>query len=169
MAFAAGAVFSVTGCGPSVQFIYEGNIRFEHCYRLDLDEHIAPSHRRACWVEWVDQYSKGQTRDRLEYAKRRIEAFNTGDGAAMSLRLLEPSDGGPPAAAVDPNPVPTSVHAPPPARIQAPSPSSSANPEVPDANAAKTPPEGTELDAGKDSSSPRTANPQGRSGKKSKP
>ena len=24
-------------CGPSVQSIHEGNVRFEHCYRLDLE------------------------------------------------------------------------------------------------------------------------------------
>src|SRR5687768_4415792 len=36
-------------CGPSVQSIHEGSVRFEHCYRLDLDLDIAPGHREACW------------------------------------------------------------------------------------------------------------------------
>ena len=67
------------GCGPSVQSIYEGNVRFEHCYRLDIDPHIAPTHREACWREWKQTYTYGQTRDRVEYAERRIRALASGD------------------------------------------------------------------------------------------
>ena len=66
-------------CGPSVQSIYEGNVRFEHCYRLDIDPHIAPTHREACWREWKQTYTYGQTRDRVEYAERRIRALAWGD------------------------------------------------------------------------------------------
>jgi hypothetical protein len=43
------------GCGPSVQSIYEGDVRFEHCYRLDLELDVAPSHRQACWTSWLDR------------------------------------------------------------------------------------------------------------------
>lgn len=36
------AVLGASSCGPSVQSIYEGNVRFEHCYRLDLDTSDIP-------------------------------------------------------------------------------------------------------------------------------
>lgn len=76
VALFAGLVCGV-GCGPSVQSIYEGNVRFEHCYRLDLELDVASSHRQACWVNWLARYTYGQTRDRLEYARRRVRAGET--------------------------------------------------------------------------------------------
>ena len=107
---------AAAACGPSVQSIYEGNVRFEHCYRLDLEVDTAPTHRQACWNEWLALYTYGQPRDRIEYARRRSHAFVTGDpntprldiggtepkaGEARQFYLMVPS--------------PTSVHAPPPA------------------------------------------------------
>lgn len=110
----AGLVFGclgapVAGCGPSVQVLHEGTVRFEHCYRLDLDPRIAPSHRKACWRAWSERYSYGQPRDRLEYARRRIQAIESNEpspqlelgAAAERSSLAEP--GGP-----------INVHAPPP-------------------------------------------------------
>jgi hypothetical protein len=76
-------------CGPSVQSIYEGNVRFEHCYRLDLDLNVAPSHREACWKRWLGAYTYGQPRDRIEYARRRVRAFAAGDTSRPSLDLGE--------------------------------------------------------------------------------
>src|SRR3954467_7416124 len=62
----------ITGaCGPSVQSIYEGNVRFEHCYRLDLEVDTAPSHRRACWSEWLRMEPHGPPRERLGHGARR--------------------------------------------------------------------------------------------------
>lgn len=102
------------GCGPSVQTIYEGNVRFEHCYRLDIDPTIAPTHREACWKEWKQLYTYGQTRDRVEYAERRIRALASGDdrrptldtnpATVLAKRPVAPSEA----------PIPTSLHAPPP-------------------------------------------------------
>lgn len=66
---------SVLACGPSVQVLHEGTVRFEHCHRLDLDPQIAPSHRSACWQAWLERYSYGQPRDRQEYAQRRIASI----------------------------------------------------------------------------------------------
>ena len=76
-------------CGPSVQSIYEGDVRFEHCYRLDLELDVAMSHRQACWTTWLDRYTYGQSRDRLEYARRRVRAFASGDADRPALRLGE--------------------------------------------------------------------------------
>ncbi len=111
----AGLTALLTGlsCGPSVQSIYEGDVRFEHCYKLDLEVDTAPTHREACWKEWLGMYTYGQPRDRIEYARRRARSFATGDldrpkldigdakkGEARQFYLVVPA--------------PTSVYAPPP-------------------------------------------------------
>ena len=100
-------------CGPSVQSIYEGNVRFEHCYRLDLEVDTAPTHREACWKEWLGMYTYGQPRDRIEYARRRVRAFSTGDQDCPKLNIGDSKN-------TEARqfylvvPAPTSVHAPPP-------------------------------------------------------
>ena len=103
-----------SSCGPSVQSIYEGNVRFEHCYRLGLDTRTAPTHREACWREWTRDYAYGQTRDRIDYARRRIRVLASGDSARPSLNL--DTEGGPAQRSFFiVAPAPTSAHAPPPA------------------------------------------------------
>lgn len=97
-------------CGPSVQSIYEGNVRFEHCYRLDLDREVAPSHRAACWQEWTETYAYGQTRDKTEYALRRLRYLAAGETSPPTLELERPAAGQRPEAA-SPS---LNVHAPPP-------------------------------------------------------
>lgn len=62
---------SVAACGASYQAIYEGEVRFEHCYRLDEESVGPPGQRRECWREWSQYYTYGQTRDRIEYALMR--------------------------------------------------------------------------------------------------
>lgn len=101
-------------CGPSVQSIYEGNVRFEHCYRLDIDPHIAPTHREACWREWKQTYTYGQTRDRVEYAERRIRALASGDDRRPVLDAKPDSLHRKQDVAPSDAPIPTSLHAPPP-------------------------------------------------------
>ena len=68
-----------SACGPSFEVLAEGDLRFVHCDRLDLDPKIAPSHRLHCWREWRRMYTYGQTRDRVEYAQRRIAEVVSGD------------------------------------------------------------------------------------------
>jgi hypothetical protein len=115
-------------CGPSVQFIYEGNIRFEHCYRLDFDENIAPTHRKACWEDWVLRYTQGQTRDRLDYARRRISEIDHGARGTLTLHVAGSKDAGDTSTLGLPAPIPTSLHKPPPARMAVP-PATSVSPE----------------------------------------
>jgi hypothetical protein len=74
-------------CGPSVQSIHEGSVRFEHCYRLDLDLEIAPGHREACWKEWLSSYTYGQSADRIDYARRRVRAISSGDTSRPELDI----------------------------------------------------------------------------------
>jgi hypothetical protein len=107
------AFFAAGACGPSVQSIYEGNVRFEHCYRLDLEVDTAPTHRRACWSEWLDRYTYGQPRDRMEYARRRLHSFANGDVDRPTLEIgdSKKSEARQFYLVV---PAPTSIHAPPP-------------------------------------------------------
>lgn len=112
----AGAALVVVSCGPSVSAIYEANVRFEHCYRLDLDPKVAPGHRITCWREWSQRYTYGQTRDRLEYARQRIATLGAGDASRPELDLSA-VDGGPGSTEA---PVPTSAHAPPPPVLSTP-------------------------------------------------
>lgn len=109
----AGAGLLVGGillaCGPSVQVLHEGTVRFEHCHRLDLDPRIAPSHRKACWEAWLERYSYGQPRDRQEYAQRRIAAIERNEPPPTLNLDGEPerSQRGEPIGPID-------AHAPPP-------------------------------------------------------
>jgi hypothetical protein len=73
------ALLLLSSCGPSFEVLAEGDLRFVHCDRLDLDAKIAPSHRLHCWREWRRMYTYGQTRDRVEYAQRRIAEVVSGD------------------------------------------------------------------------------------------
>lgn len=116
-ALAGVALAWMWGCGPGVQAIYEGNVRFEHCYRLDLDAHVAPTHREACWREWTQLYTYGQNRDRVDYAERRMRALASGDYSRPLLNLQK--DEGRPEIAPPETPIPTSLNASPPAVLKA--------------------------------------------------
>ena len=106
---AAGLVAGCFSCGASIQAVYEGNVRFEHCMALDSRPEIKPTIRRACWEEWAKFYTFGQTRDRVEYARLRqhqlIGASDFDEGEWSPLKRNAE------AAAV---PEPTSALAPPP-------------------------------------------------------
>ncbi len=72
------------GCGASIQALYEGNVRFEHCMALDAELGVKAAFRRACWTEWLTFYTYGQTRDRVNYARQRYQ------------QLKQPSTSSPP-------------------------------------------------------------------------
>ena len=116
MGSAGAALWTVFSCGPSMQSIHEGNVRFEHCYRLDLDPAIAPSHRQACWREWSERYTYGQSGDRIGYAMYRAREIASGK-VGLTLRLDAGLAVAPDGAATSPPVVaaPLSPHAPPPA------------------------------------------------------
>lgn len=93
--------------------MHEGSVRFEHCYRLDLDPQVVATHREACWQGWLTSFTYGQPRDRIDYARTRLSELKNGDPSPPTLRtggdhrpeqrqfyLVVPA--------------PTSVHAPPP-------------------------------------------------------
>jgi hypothetical protein len=73
---AAFLAVSTLGCGASYQAVYEGEVRFEHCYRLDLESNVPLTQRRECWREWTQFYTYGQSRDRIEFAMKRLREHN---------------------------------------------------------------------------------------------
>lgn len=115
------------GCGPGLEAMHESTLRFEHCYRLDMDTRIAPPHREHCWRDWTETYAGGQSLDRIEYARRRVSQLESGDTAVLAIgggvqperRVIEelssPNSQAPMAA-----PAPTNVHEPPPKTAPAP-------------------------------------------------
>jgi len=111
MAFGAVGLLAV-GCGASYQSIYEGEVRFEHCHRLDEEPEIPLTQRRECWREWTKFYTYGQTRDRLEYALRRQRELTAKieNPNADIANAPDASNVNEPVAA----PAPTSPFAPPP-------------------------------------------------------
>ena len=81
---------SCLGCGASIQSIYEGNVRFEHCYRLDLEGRAPSDQLRTCWEHWVDNHSADQPRDRLEHARLRILSLSSAHPTRPHLQIEQP-------------------------------------------------------------------------------
>jgi hypothetical protein len=111
---------AVVGCGPGLEAMHESNLRFEHCYRLDMDPKIAPSHREHCWRDWTETYAEGQPLNRIDYARRRIVTLQSGDTRLVSIFRERPTErvfaelGSAPPDAPMAAPAPTSAHEPPP-------------------------------------------------------
>jgi hypothetical protein len=82
-----GFAILTAGCGPSLTTIHEGTLRFEHCYRIDLEPNAKAPQQKACWSRWLGQYTYGQPRDRIDYARRRLSALNETNGPEPELRL----------------------------------------------------------------------------------
>jgi hypothetical protein len=85
-----------SGCGASIQAIYEADVRFEHCMALDAQPDVDEATRRACWTEWVTYYTYGQTRDRVLHAQLRIQQLNGTAERVESSRAGAPADARPP-------------------------------------------------------------------------
>jgi len=75
------------GCGPSLTTVHEGTVRFEHCYRVDLEPRAPASQRKACWQRWVGAYTLGQPRDRIEYATQQLHLLEENNPARPQLAL----------------------------------------------------------------------------------
>lgn len=107
---AAACATVAAACGASINAVYEGDVRFEHCMALEQIPDGKPTTQKQCWDEWVKYYTYGQTRDRVDYARMRQKQLST------ESDFSDPSWTPPPEAqrAV---PEPTSVLAPPPMLI----------------------------------------------------
>ena len=122
------AIVALWGCGAGLEAVHESDVRFEHCYRLDMDSAAAPSHRLHCWRDWTRLYAYGQPRHRIEYVRRRMIALESGDmrlvtvhtGPSRRQRIFAETGGAPqPAGGPIAAPAPTSAHKPPPATAPA--------------------------------------------------
>lgn len=93
--------------------MHEGTVRFEHCYRLDLESAASTNQQRACWTLWLDSYTYGQSGDRIDYARRRLNAIGSGNQEPPTLHLAgeQPTEQRQFYLVV---PAPTSVHTTPP-------------------------------------------------------
>jgi hypothetical protein len=107
---ASSAVVAGLGCTVTYQSLYENDIRFEHCYRLDEERSVPIAQKRACWQAWTRSYTYGQSRDRIEYARARDRTLAAAEVAGV---------GAPPGvdAGAIACPMPTSAFAPPPATL----------------------------------------------------
>jgi hypothetical protein len=71
-----GALSAVSaGCSLTYQSLYEGDARFEHCYRLDEEKQLPLQEKQRCWHDWSAKHTYGQSRDRIEYALARERAL----------------------------------------------------------------------------------------------
>ena len=105
-ALAAACAAGGLSCGASLNAVYEGDVRFEHCMALDARPGELGETRKTCWDEWVKYYTFGQTRDRVDYARMRRKQLSDEDDGKDAWA--------PPALAQRVVPEPTNVLAPPP-------------------------------------------------------
>lgn len=101
-------------CGPSFQAIYEGNARFEHCYALEENPQSPMPDKAACWRDWSERYTYGQTRDRIHYATARYVALSEARDAPTDEALMMAAPGETPRRSTITAPAPTNAFAPPP-------------------------------------------------------
>jgi hypothetical protein len=105
LALGAGAAVA---CGPSFQAVYECDVRFEHCYAIDQGAGGINA-KKACWREWLQSYTYGESRDRVEYAATRLSELSLDPTLPSVDRDVRPVRAHNVAA-----PVPTNAFAPPP-------------------------------------------------------
>lgn len=121
---AAASATSAMACGASINAVYEGDVRFEHCMAIDERPGELAESRRSCWDEWYKYYTFGQTRDRVDYARLRRKQLSDKDDP--SRETWTPS-----ALAQRVVPEPTTVLAPPPLTLEGPKPPEPAASAVP--------------------------------------
>ena len=65
-------IFLLFGCQQyNLTYIFESDIRFEHCVALDFNNKIHDGHRLRCWINWIYYYSYNQDY-KVQYAYDRI-------------------------------------------------------------------------------------------------
>jgi hypothetical protein len=102
------AVSGIAACSLNYQTVYEADVRFEHCYRLDEERAVELNEKLQCWRDWSQKHTLGQSRDRIEYAFARQQALGQAQAAGLPTA--------PPGAPITRQtaPQPTNAFAPPP-------------------------------------------------------
>ena len=90
VAGASATLAASTACSLTYQSLYEGDVRFEHCYRLDEEKQVPVAEKQRCWHDWTQKHTYGQARDRVDYALGRERALGRtqASGEALSARGL---------------------------------------------------------------------------------
>lgn len=112
-------VCAATACGPSFQAVYEGNARFEHCYALEENTAMPMRDKAACWRDWSEHYTFGQTRDRVHYATARYVALSQAADAPTDEAMMMAAPGEAPRQSSITAPTPSNAFAPPPKVLEA--------------------------------------------------
>jgi hypothetical protein len=100
--------WAIVGClmvscgGTTVSRMYESDVRFERCLALAWEAEARWPKRRRCWSEWLEHYSSGQPRDKVDHARK--ELAEESPGLAPSAER--------PTSADAPTPEPTSAFVP---------------------------------------------------------
>jgi hypothetical protein len=124
MAVPVAFALSFAGCGPSFEAKHAGDVRFEHCYALDEGDSVAMDDKANCWQDYQQNYSFGQTRDRLTYAARRAHLLARSQSLPTDETMMEAAPG---QILVAPNaPAPSNAFAPPPQMMSSPAASAAA-------------------------------------------
>lgn len=109
---AASTLALAAGCGGvGMRSVVEGDMRFEHCYRIDDDPSTPLPGKRACWADWTKNYTKGQDRSRIKYARERIHVLDDVASGTLAVAPVGTPIGADSAAACPP---PSSPYVPPP-------------------------------------------------------
>jgi|HubBroStandDraft_1064217.scaffolds.fasta_scaffold178883_2 hypothetical protein len=138
------ALTATVACGPSFQVVYEGDSRFEHCYALDENPNVLMQQKSDCWADWIQHYTYGQTRDRVEFAAVRYRAIMRAGALPTDEAIMgaAPGEGSGTSLAA---PAPTNAFASPPKTMDEPTVGSSVTKPLPsppplDNNASSPPP-----------------------------
>lgn len=99
-------LIALPACGASYQAVYDGDVHFERCYRLDAESNRTRDERLSCWSEWNQRYTRGQTADRVDYASSRTRVLSAGDVKPVGPSMLPPP---PPASAAAASSAPSGV------------------------------------------------------------
>jgi len=108
------SIAAVAACGPSFQAIYEGNVRFEHCYALEENPQTPLVEKGDCWRDWSERYTYGQTRDRINYATARYVALSQVPNVPTDEAMMMAAPGMTPRQSTITAPAPSNAFAPPP-------------------------------------------------------
>jgi hypothetical protein len=119
---------ALAACGPSFQAIYEGNARFEHCYALEENPQAPMPDKAACWRDWSERYTYGQTRDRIHYATARYVALLEARNIPTDEALMMAAPGETPRKSTITAPTVTNAFAPPPKVLEPTDPPSPSEP-----------------------------------------
>jgi hypothetical protein len=86
--------------------MYEGEVLFEHCNALDQGPANATA-KKSCWHDWLQSYTYGQSRDRVEYAATRLSELSLDPTLPSEDRDVRRNHS-------NASPMPTNAFAPPP-------------------------------------------------------